>query len=321
MPDTSFAPSAQSRLSVPVQGALWMLLAAALFSVLNALIRQLSAELHPFQVVFFRNLFGLVFMLPWLLWAGRGMLRTTRLRGHIVRALTGLGAMLSWFYGVSVLPLGEAVALSFTAPLFATIGAALFLGETVRLRRWSATVAGFLGVLVILRPGAEAISTPALIVLLSAAISAASALQVKSLSRTEPAAAVVTYMVLFLTPMSLVPALFVWQMPSAEALGWAVLMGAVASLGHLCLTRALQLADASAVMPFDYAKLPVSALIGYLLYDEVLDAWTWVGAGIICAATIYIAHREAVVARRARAALSVVGGPPGPAATGTGGAP
>jgi S-adenosylmethionine uptake transporter len=167
-------------------------------------------------------------------------------------------------------------------------------------------------VLVIIRPDAEAISLPAAIVLVSACFSAASALQVKALSRTESPAVMVTYMVLFLTPMSLVPALFVWSWPSWGMLVWLVLMGGVATLGHLALTRAFTLADASAMMPFDYTKLPFAALLGYLAFGETMDVWAWVGAGIIAGSTIYIAQREAMLARRARsaaAASAAVGSP------------
>lgn len=301
-----------SKIPLPVQGALWMVTGAALFSLLNLLIRHGATELHPFQVAFFRNFFSLMFMLPWLAKAGLGGLHTSKAWLYTTRSLTGLAAMLTWFYALSVMPLGEAVALSFTTPLFATIGAALFLGEVVRLRRWSATVVGFIGVLVIIRPDAEAISLPAAIVLVSACFSAASALQVKALSRTESPAVMVTYMVLFLTPMSLVPALFVWSWPSWGMLVWLVLMGGIATLGHLALTRAFTLADASAMMPFDYTKLPFAALLGYLAFGETMDLWAWVGAGIIAGSTIYIAQREAMLARRARsaaAASAAVGSP------------
>ncbi|WP_051512075.1 DMT family transporter [Skermanella stibiiresistens] len=293
-----------SKLPVMVEGALWMVAGAAMFSLLNLLIRHASSELHPFQVAFFRNFFSLMFMLPWLFKAGVGGLRTRKSWLYATRALTGLAAMLTWFYALSVMPLAEAVSLSFTTPLFATIGAALFLGEVVRLRRWSATVVGFVGVLVIVRPDAEAIKLTAVLVLVSACFSAASALQVKALARTETTTAMVTYMVLFLTPMSLIPALFVWTWPSWDMLGWLVLMGGIATLGHLALTRAFHMADASAMMPFDYTKLPFSALLGYLVFGETMDLWTWVGAGIIAASTIYIAQREASLARRARSAAA-----------------
>ncbi|MGQ9368721.1 DMT family transporter [Azospirillum sp. ST 5-10] len=290
------------RLSAPAEAALWMVLSSAIFAVGNALVRYVTDTLHPFEVAFFRNLFSLVCMLPWVVTRGVRVMRTGRLRLYLSRATTGLFSMLLWFYGLSAMPLGDATALSFTTPLFATIGAALVLGEVVRGRRWAAVAAGLLGVVVIVRPAADTLSWAALIVLASCMFAAASALQVRSLARSETAAAMVTYMVLFLTPMSLVPALFVWRWPDPTTLGLLALLGGILTLGHLAMTRAFALAEASALMPFDYVKLPVSALIAYLVFGEVMDGWAWVGAGIIVASTLYIAHREAVVARAARTA-------------------
>lgn len=277
-----------------------MIVSSLLFAVLNLLIRLGTEHLHPFQVVFFRCAFSLAFMLPWLARAGFGGMRTSRWRLYFTRCLTGMCAMLTWFLGLSLMPLGTAVTLSFTTPLFTTVGAALFLGEVVRRRRWTATAIGFLGVVIVIRPTPETLSLAALLVLLAALLNAASALQVKSLARTESTSAMVTYMVLLMTPMSLVPALFVWQWPSWSMLGLMVLLGGVATLGQLALTRAFHFADASALMPLDYVKLPVSALLGWLAFGEVLDPWTWIGAAVIAGSTLYIAHREAVVARRGR---------------------
>ena len=297
-------------LSAPAQGALWMAGAAVCFSGMIVLIRLATDLLHPFQVAFFRNAFGLMFMLPWILHSGLGVLRTRRIGAYSWRAVTGLAAMLSWFLALSMMPLAEAVSLSFTSPLFATMGAALFLGEIVRARRWTATAIGFLGVLVIVRPGLEAVTPAAMLVLLSALAGAVSALLVKSLSRTEPSRAMVTYMTLFLTPLSLVPALFVWQAPSLTVLGIMLAVGALATVAHLMFTHAMHLADASAVIPLDYLRLPLVALLGWALFGERMDVWSWAGAAIIIASTLYIARREAVVARERRPH------DPGPVATG-----
>ncbi len=297
-------------LSAPAQGALWMAGAAVCFSGMIVLIRLATDALHPFQVAFFRNLFALMFLLPWVLRAGFGALKTKRLGAYTWRAVTGLTAMLLWFLALSMMPMAEAVSLSFTAPLFATIGAALFLGEIVRARRWSATAVGFLGVLVIVRPGVEAVSLPALLVLGSALGAAVSMLFVKSLSRTEPSTAMVAYMGIFLTPLSFVPALFVWQTPDLQTLGIMLGIAALATVAHLCFTHAMHLADASAVIPLDYLRLPLVALFGWALFGERMDAWSWAGAAIIIGATLYIARREAVVAAERRPH------DPGPVATG-----
>jgi len=296
----------------PVRAALWMVGAALFFSGLSALIRQLGQEMHPFEVAFFRNLFGLLFMVPWLWRIGFGILRTKRLGTYAWRSLLSLASMLAWFSALPIMPFEQAVALSFTAPLFATVGAALILKETVRARRWSATIAGFLGVLVIIRPGvADGLGLGATLAILSSMISAGLTLIVKDLSRTEPSDAVVTYMVLLLTPMSLLPAVFVWQWPLLEQWPLLAAMGALGSLGHMCLMRSFALADASAVMPYDYTRMLFATLIGYLAFAEVPDLWTWVGAGIIAGAAVYIARREGLVRQTAATTAAAKAGSAG----------
>ena len=277
-----------------------MTAAAFCFSIMNVAIRIVSGELDPLQIAFFRNLFALAFMLPWLARAGLTGLATRRIGTHLWRAAMGMLAMVCWFYSIALLPLAEAVALNFTVPLFATIGAALVLGEIVRARRWSATVIGFLGVLLIVRPGFAELTWPMALPILAAVMMAVSTLVVKSLSETDSPAAIVLTMNLILTPLSLVPALFVWVWPTWSALGLLAVLGALAALAHLCLTRAYTKADASAILPFDYTRLPFVAALGYLLFGEVPDAWTWAGGAVIAAAAIYIAQREARVARERR---------------------
>jgi len=282
-----------------------MTVASFLFALMNGAIRLLgdgwgSADgtgMHPFQIAFLRNVFALTFMLPWLLRHGRVGLRTQRLNMHLWRAAVGLVAMLTWFSAIAYLPLAEAVALNFTVPLFATAGAAVFLGEAVRARRWTATAVGFLGVVVILRPGFTEFTPLMTLPVIAAGFMAVSTLLVKSLSRTEAPAAIVTYMNLLLTPLSLLPALFVWRWPTLTELALGVFIGLCAALAHNAFTRAFVQADASAVMPFDYTRLPFVAVVGYLLFAEVPDGWTWVGAAIIAGAAIYIAQRESRVAR------------------------
>lgn len=290
------------RLSEPVQGALYMTGAALCFAVMNALIRVAAVELHPLQIAFLRNFFALAFMLPWLASVGVQALRTERLGLHLWRAFFGLLAMLAWFTSVVLLPLGEAVALNFTVPLFATIGAALVLRETVRARRWTATAAGFLGVLIILRPGFAELTPAMALPIIAAVFMACAILTVKALSATEAPATIVLYMNLFLAPLSLLPALFVWVWPSWTVLGVSVALGGFAALAHIALTRAYAKADASAVVPFDYARLPFVAVIAYFAFGETSGLWTWIGAGVIAASAIYIARREAQVAHEREAA-------------------
>jgi len=208
--------------------------------------------------------------------------------------------MVTWFYGITVVPLATATAVNFTAPLFATIAAVFVLHEDVRLRRWSAVVIGFVGVLVIMRPGSERLDANLLILLLSAASAAMNNITVKFLARTEPPGRIVAMFMIYLTPLSLAPALFVWSWPDPSTLGALFGLGGLGTIAHFSVVRALAAADASACAPFEFARLPFAALVGFLWFGEVTDVWTWVGAGVIAGSSIYVAYREARVAKLTR---------------------
>jgi len=283
-----------------VRGILWMLAAAVFFAGLNNAVRLGSTQVHVFEVVFFRNFFNLIFMLPWLMRIGLGALKTERLGLHALRSGFGLFSMFLQFSALALMPLAEATAISFSSPLFAMIGAALVVGEKVRARRWAAIAVGFLGVALVLRPGLAAISLPALMMLLGSSVVGAGFTCVKLLSRTESPNVMVFFMGLFMAPVSLIPALFVWQWPSATGWLYLVAVGTCATLAHLCFNRAFAATEASAVLPFDYLRLPLVALYAYILFGEVPDIWTWAGAGMIVAANLYIAQREAALARGRR---------------------
>ncbi|MGY9056248.1 MAG: DMT family transporter [Alphaproteobacteria bacterium] len=278
-----------------IQAAILATIAAVFFSGMSILIRHVSAELHALEIVFFRNFLALCWMTPWLMKVGLGGLKTNRLPMYGVRALFGVIGMISGFWAITLIPISDATALSFLAPIFATIGAALFLGEDVRLRRWSAVLIGFAGAMIVLRPGVETLQLGSILALIGCVAMAANKLVMKSLTRTEKPEAIVTYMVLMLTPLTLVPALFVWQWPTLETFGWMVLLAGCGTVGHICITNAYRLADLTVVMPFDFTRLPLSALLAFLLFSEVPTIWTWVGGGVIFAATFYIARREAQV--------------------------
>lgn len=290
------------------RGALWMLLYAATFAVMSAMVRHAAREIPPVQVAFVRNFVGLVLMVPWIARLGFGTLRTKRFGLHACRATTGLGAMFLLFTALAHIPIAETTALMFTTPLFATVGAALILGETVRRRRWIATACGFVGAIVILRPGGAMLAWPALFALGSAACIAGSMLLVKTLSKTESPVTMVFYMGLLMTPMSLLPALFVWTRPTPEMWALMVATGAVATLGQIGMARAFAAAEASAVLPLDFSRLLFAALIGFVVFGELPDAWTWVGAAIIFGSALYIAHREMALAREGR--IKVTAKPP-----------
>jgi drug/metabolite transporter (DMT)-like permease len=293
------------------RAAALMLGSTLLFGLMAVTIRLASETLHTFEVAFFRNFFGLLAALPLLLRHGPGLLATTHLPRYFVRCLIGIASMLCGFWAIGHLPLAQAVSLSYSTPLFVTIAAVLFLGEQVRARRWAAVALGFVGVLVIVRPGTEGFTAGALVALAAAVLSGLVSIQIKLLSRTEPADRIVLWTTLLWVPMSLIPALFVWEWPQGIAWLWAVAAGVLGTGGHMLWTRALKLGDVSALTPISFMQLPLVALLGWLLFDEALDRWTALGAGIIFAANAYIAHREATLARRAATSAPIEAAKPG----------
>jgi drug/metabolite transporter (DMT)-like permease len=301
--DLSATTAAAARASNVVVGGSWMLSACVLFAIMTGLVRHVAdSGMHPWEVAFFGNLFSLLVMAPWILRAGVAGLRTARLPLYTLRAFVGMVSMLCWFWSVALMPITEATALGFTAPFFVTILAALILKEVVRLRRWTAVIIGFLGALVILRPGFSDLPLfGAGVALGAAATQAASTIMIKTLSRTESPNAIVAYMTIYLTPMSLVPALFVWATPSWGQLGWLFLVGFVGTGAHLCFTRALKAADASAIMPIDFARLVFVAIIGMVFFSQIPSVFTWIGAAVIFASGIYVIRREHIAAREGRA--------------------
>ncbi len=285
--------AAAGGMSDALRAALWMITACAGFACMTGVIRHISATLPPFEIVFFRNLFGLLALTPWLMRNGVSSLKTDRLGLYSVRAVTGLVAMMTWFWAVSIVPLADATALSFTAPMFATVLAVFFLGETVRLRRWSATLIGFGGAMIILRPGVGELDPALLIVLVSAAAMSMSGIFVKKLTSTESPAKAVAWSGIMMVPLSFIPALLVWQWPTGEAWAWLVGLGVVATGAHVAMNRAISLSELTAILPYDFTRLPFAALVGFLAFGQTPDIWTWVGAAVIFSSSIYIAQREA----------------------------
>jgi drug/metabolite transporter (DMT)-like permease len=259
---------------------------------MNGCIRLVSEELHPFEIAFFRNLFGLAFLLPLVARVWRTALRTSRFKLHALRGLLNTAAMLSFFLAVSMTPLATVAALSFTSPLFATLLAPFVLKEKVGRRRLLGVGVGFIGALIILQPGIEAMSLGALLVLLSSSAWAAALLDIKLLSRTESSLTITLYASLFLTPITFVAALPYWLTPSLESLGWLMLIGALGSLTQLSVANAMRTAEATQVLPGDFTKLVWAALIGYMFFGEVPHLATLLGAGLICGSVAFVAYRE-----------------------------
>ncbi len=293
------------------RAALLMLGSTVMFAFMVIMIRLASETLHTFEVAFFRNFFGLLATAPLLIRHGAGILKTDQLPRYLFRCLVGVVSMFCGFWAIGHLPLAQAVSLSYSSPLFVTIFAVFWLGEQVRMRRWAAVAVGFLGVLLIVRPGTDGFTTGTLIALAAAVLSGLVAIQIKQLSKSEPADRIVIYTTLLWVPMSLVPALFVWEWPQGTTWLWAICAGIFGTAGHMLWTRALKLGDVSALTPISFMQLPIVAILGWVLFDQGVDHWTLAGAIVIFAANAYIAHREAVLARRAATQAPVEGAKPG----------
>jgi drug/metabolite transporter (DMT)-like permease len=284
------------------RAALLMVASACSFGLMAILIRYASHTLHAFEIAFFRSLFGAIAASPLIARHGWSMLRTDRIGFYVLRCAVGTIGMLAGFWAIAHLPLAQAISLSYSSPLFVTIGAVLFLGEIVRARRWSAVVAGFIGVLVIVRPGTDGFTIASLVAILSAACTGVVTISIKFLSRSDPADTIVLLTTWLWVPLSLPYALAVWQSPPASLWPLLVALGVLGTLGQYFWTHALKLADASTLAPFSYLQLVIVSVLAWIVFDEAVDGWTAAGALIVIGASLYIARREAVVAREHRSA-------------------
>lgn len=269
-----------------------VMLAALCFAAGHAGGKYLTAELHPFVISFWRNFFSLVPFLPWLMRNGRRHMRTGRLGFHMVRAVFIAATLILWFSALSLMPLADATALSMVGPLFAIVFAGMFLGERFEPHRWWAVAFGIAGVLVIVRPGFEAVGLGASLVILRGLSQAVSKVMTKSLTRTDDGAAIVVWGLLLMMPITLALALLVWEWPGVQGFAILIAMGGFGALANMCMVRAYKMIDVGLVEPITFTRLIWAALLGYLVFAEFPDQWVWIGGGMIAAATTYIARRE-----------------------------
>lgn len=275
-------------------GIFWMVLAALGYSLSAGLVRKLAADFSAFELVFLRTVVGLAMLLPWLvLRVGRGSLKTRRLPLFVLRSSLTYLAMVSTFYALGKMPIADVYALQFTLPLFTILLAVMVLGERAGIDSWLACIAGFLGTLVILRPGFEDITLAAMAALASAAFYGAANICIKALSRTESAVLITVYANIIMLPLSALPAVFAWHTPEWRHVPWILALGVTNTLGQLVLARAIAAADARVVWPFDFLRLPFAVAIGYFMFAELPGVWTWLGAVIIFGSSYYIIQREA----------------------------
>tara|TARA_R110000787_G_scaffold52475_6_gene123520 strand:+ start:374 stop:1240 length:867 start_codon:yes stop_codon:yes gene_type:complete len=281
--------------SAALRGIGWMVAAAVGYSLNAGIVRQLSDDFTPFQIVFWRSVVAVACLAPFLAGQIRGgaarSIKSWKL--FLLRALFTYLGMATTYYALANMPIAEVYALQFTLPIFTIIGAVIVFRERAGAGAWIACAVGFAGTLMILRPGFEAVSAAALIALASAVLYAASNIVIKMLARTEDTTTITLYGNLLMLPLALLPALFGWRWPTADTIGWIVALGVFTTLGQWALTRSIAAADARIVWPFDFLRLPFTVAIGYVMFAQVPGLWTWIGAIVIFCAAYYVVRREA----------------------------
>ena len=270
-----------SSASATLKAIAWMMGALFSFAVMSVSVRELTGELHAFQMLFIRSAIGILILLPILHHTGWGQIRFDHLAGHGGRNVIHFTGQVLWIFGIGLLPLATVTALEFTSPLWGGLLAVLFLGERMNRGRWAAFGLGFLGVLVIVRPGVIPVSEGIVIMLFCAFFFGATGAATKWLTRRESPLAIVFYMVVMQTLMGVVASAFVWAPLAWHQAPWLLMLAITGLTAHYCLTNALAGADATFVMPMEFLRLPLVAVIGFLAYAEDFEVMILLGAAII----------------------------------------
>ncbi|TIU79179.1 MAG: DMT family transporter [Mesorhizobium sp.] len=267
--------------SIP-RAAFWMALSIASFLTMSVAGRATTAELNVFQVLELRSVIGLFILLPLVMISGGfAAMRTKRPLAHIARNVVHFVGQAAWLYALTLIPLAVLISIEFTTPIWTAILAVGFLGERLSQPRLAAIVLGLIGVVIIVRPGIGSVDPGHIVVLGAAVCFSISVVLVKSLTRTDSVVSIIFWMLVIQSVLGLIPALYEWRNPPLELWPWILLIAFTGMSSHFCMARALAYADATVISPMDFLRVPLSALIGWLLYQEQIDAFTAGGALLI----------------------------------------
>lgn len=269
-----------------------MVISAGFFSSQHGVVKHLAPDIHPLELVFFRNLFGFAVFIPWLVRNGFAAMATQRFGAHFVRAACNMASLMAFFTALTLIHLADATALFLSVPLFVAMGAIVFLGERVGPARWAALAIGLAGALVIIRPGLQTVGWGTVLVLGGAVFAASTRLLAKSLSRTDSPSTIVAYVTLLMLPVTLAPAAFVWTWPGWTDWPWLIAIGAFGSFGQLSAVKAYSLVDVTFAEPMVFTRLIWAAAIGYVAFAEAPGLWTWIGGAMIVIATTIISRQR-----------------------------
>lgn len=281
------------RLSGNIRGIIWLSVGAVLFALTDVVVKTLGRTFHPFELALFRYAIGFAMLTPVFLHMGWSQLKTKRPGLHLTRLVIACTAQIGLFVAVIHLKLADATAIMFSKPLFTTIVAVVLLSEIVRARRWVATILGFAGVIIMVRPGSAAIDPVALIAVGAALTLAIANVIIRVMSQTEPPNRILFYYHLGGIFIFIGPAIWMWQTPVGVEWVLLVLIGFLTTLGMVCYVRAFSAGEANAVGPIEYVRLIYAGLFGYFIFSELPSIWTVLGGAIIVACSLYIARDEA----------------------------
>ncbi len=284
----------------PWVGIGWMMVTGLMFVCVTGIVRYIGSDVPAAQAAFIRYIIGLLIMLPFMGEIFKGGFERGDIALYSIRGFCHALGVILWFYAMARIPIAEVTAIGYLSPIYIAIGAAVFLGETLAARRILAIVAAFVGAMVILRPGIEAINEGQTAMLITAPLFAVSYLLAKRLSMQANPAVVVGMLSVFVT-IGLAPfAIAVWVPPSLEDVLWLALVAVFATLGHFTMTKALSAAPLAVTQPVTFLQLVWASLLGYVVFNEAVDFWVLMGGGIIIASVSFISYREWVLSRQAK---------------------
>ena len=281
------------RLPGPIRAGVWISLTGATFTGMMSIARHLSPELSVFVIVFFRSIFGLCFLSPIVFRHGFSILETKKSKVFAIRGISAYLSLVLYFFAAIHIPLADIAAIGFTRPAFACIAAILILGELARTRRWVAMGIGFLGAVIIVRPGFNEINEGVFYAFAAVGLTVCNTIFIKYLSRTEHPDTIALYQGLFVAPLALIGAVFVWETPDLKQFLWLLLLGFFGAMTQRTLARSFAAADATVVTVLDFLRLPIAALIGLILFNEWPVVWVWIGGAVIISSSFLLTKKEA----------------------------
>ena len=264
-------------------------------ALMASCVKFLSSDLNPFIICFYRCLLGLIFLLPFVARNKFQALKSNNIKLQFTRSMINIVSMICWFSALGMMQLEKATALGFTTPLFTTVLAVFFLGEIIRLHRTAALILGFIGILVIIRPGYIPFEYGALLMLIASLSFSFVLILVKRLSGIDTNLTIIFYHLLFMTPVFFIMSLFFWESITFNQLLIFSMLGIAGLLSHWCMTQSLKMSDTTFVMPLQFTKLIWVSLIGFFIFSEMPDLWTWMGGAIIFVSVVYITYRESFI--------------------------